>query len=457
MAGKLWDKGASASSEDDRVEAFTVGNDHLIDAHILSDDCLASIAHAAALARTGVLSASEFDALQRELLVIIEAHDREGVPIDRSQEDCHTAIEQLLTERLGDIGKKIHTGRSRNDQVLTALRLFTRRRLLDVTAGLQTTATRLLGLAEGGVRVPMRGYSHTRPAMPTTLAVWLGGFVESLLCDAIALRAAYDLNDRSPLGSAAGFGSTVPLDREFTRDLLGFTHLQVNALFCQTSRGKVEGAVLHALESIQGTLAALASDLILYSTAEYGFLSLPDGLTTGSSIMPQKRNPDVLELVRARAGVVAGAAARVRAVSSGLTSGYHRDYQLLKEPLIEALSSVEDSLAMMDRVLASLVFDEAAMAASCTREIYAADVALEKAQADMPFRDAYRAAMSELGDLTIDAEFIASRIDAYVTLGSMGNPGLDRYVEPLVELASWAGERRERHTKAIKRLRGPLA
>ena len=456
MGEKLWDKSARAGGYDAQVEAFTVGNDHQIDAFILADDCWASIAHAAGLARAGVLSADELGQLQRALLELIDRHERDGIPIDRSQEDCHTAIEQLLTTKLGDLGKKIHAGRSRNDQVLTALRLFTRRRLLDVVAALHNTATRLLERARAGVKVPMRGYSHTRPAMPTTLAVWLGAFVELLLDDAVVLRLAYDLNDRSPLGSAAGFGSTIPLDREYTRELLGFSRLQVNALSCQNSRGKLEGTVIHALECVQGTLAKLATDLILFSTDEFGFLSLPDELTTGSSIMPQKRNPDVLELVRAKAGVVAGAAAQVRAVASGLTSGYHRDFQLLKEPVIKTLDVVEESLVVMDRVVQSVKFDERAMAASCTREIYAADVALEQAQRGVPFRDAYRAALAELEDLAVDEKFVRNRIDAYRTIGSMGKPGLDLYTTLLADLSRWVGEQQRRQNETFERLRRPL-
>jgi argininosuccinate lyase len=440
-----------------RVEGFTVGNDYLIDAHILADDCWASIAHAASLVRAGILEPDELAQVQRALLDLIERHDREGVPIQRSQEDCHTAIEQALTEQLGDLGKKIHTGRSRNDQVLTAFRLFTRRRLLEVIGTLHGLATRLLKRAEAAAKTPMRGFSHTRPAMPTTLGVFLGSYVESLLDDATLLQTSFELNDRSPLGSAAGFGSAIPLDREYSRDLLGFADLQVNALYCQNSRGKVEGAVVGALQSCQDTLAKLAADLILFSSDEFGYLQLPDELTTGSSIMPQKRNPDVLELVRARAAVVAGAASHVRSVACGLTSGYHRDFQLLKEPIIDSLMVVRDSLDIMDRVIEGLDFDERAMAASCTREIYAADVALERSREGVPFRDAYREAMAQLEELEIDDEFIAGRILAYRTIGSMGNPCLWRYGEGLSELEVWLNHRRERIRNSLARLRQPLA
>ncbi len=460
MADKLWSKGEQLPADEKlvrQIEAFTVGNDHLIDAHILADDCWASIAHAAALVRAGILEPDELAQVQHILLELIERHEREGVPIRRSQEDCHTAIEQALTEQLGDLGKKIHTGRSRNDQVLTAFRMFTRRRLLEVIGTLHGLATRLLKRAEAAAKITMRGFSHTRPAMPTTFGVFLGSYVESLLDDATLLQTTFELNDRSPLGSAAGFGSPIDLDREYSRDLLGFADLQVNALYCQNSRGKVEGTVVNALQSCQDTLAKLAADLILFSSDEFGYLQLPDELTTGSSIMPQKRNPDVLELVRARAGVIAGAASQVRSVASGLTSGYHRDFQLLKEPVINSLKVVGESLDIMDRVIKGLDFDQTIMAASCTREIYAADVALDRSLEGVPFRDAYREAMARLEELEIDDEFIAERIYAYRTIGSMGNPCLWRYREPLSELEEWLTQRRARVRDALARLRQPLA
>ncbi len=457
MGEKLWEKGSETGRQNKQVEAFTVGNDHLIDRLILADDCWASIAHAAALARAGILSAEELSLLQHALLSMIDRHEQNEIVIERSQEDCHTAIEAALTEALGNLGKKIHTGRSRNDQVLTALRLFTKRRLLDVSGALRAFASQLLQRAQAGQRLPMRGYSHTRPAMPTTVAVWLGGFVELLLNDAAIIGAAFDLNDRSPLGSAAGFGTTIPIDREFTRKILGFGGLQVNALSCQTSRGKVEGTVVHALQNVQETLDAVARDMILYSTDEFGFISLPHDLTTGSSIMPQKRNPDVLELVRGKTGVVVGAASQLRTVGSGLTSGYHRDYQLLKEPLFTALSTVEACLQIMSRVAVDVEFNEEAMKASCTKEIYAADIASEKAQQGVPFRDAYKMAMAELEELAVDDSFIDSRIDAYKTLGSMGDPGLDKYEEPLAELSAWVKMQQASVEETRTRMREPIA
>ncbi len=238
--------------------------------------------------------------------------------------------------------------------------------------------------------------------------------------------------------------------------MLGFGGMQVNALSCQSSRGKVEGAVVQALQGIQETLDTLARDMILFSTNEYGFISLPEELTTGSSIMPQKRNPDVLELVRGKTGIVAGLVTQVRAVGSGLYSGYHRDYQLLKEPVIATLETVEACLRMMERLAAEVVFDEQAMRASCTREIYAADIAMDKAQKGIPFRDAYQAAMAELDDTTIDDAFVTARISAYRTIGSMGDPGLERYKEPLSEMSAWVAAQQASLANTFTRLRGPL-
>jgi len=454
MTDKLWHKGTDKQPSIEEVEAFTVGNDPQIDRLLLVDDCWASIAHAMALQKAGILTDEEFSQLRKALLGIIERHETSGITVERSQEDCHTAIEQELTKELGDLGKKIHTGRSRNDQVLTALRLFTKRRLLEVFASAIDVAETILVRAKASTRVPMRGYSHTRAAMPTTLAIWLGSFVEMLLDDLSVLRAAYDLNDRSPLGTAAGFGSVIAIDRELEQELLGFNSIQVNALSCQTSRGKVERDVVHGLAGIQGTLDVLARDLIFYSTEEFGFVTLPQEFTTGSSIMPQKRNPDVLELIRGSTGIVEGALAQLSVVGSGLTSGYHRDYQLLKEPLITALDAVAACLAMVARITDGLVFDEDAMRASCTRELYAADVALAKALAGVPFRDAYKAAMEELAFLEIDDGFINATIASYKTIGSMGNSGLERYDAPIAALSEWVTKQERGQQDSIERLRG---
>ena len=458
MSPKLWDKGGDGLDAElaAHTEHFTVGDDPEVDANLLEYDCWASIAHAAALRRAGVLDQEELGRLQAALLALIQRHSQEGVAISRSQEDCHTAIEQALTEELGDLGKKIHTGRSRNDQVLTAVRLFTRERLLQVADCVQALVRTLLIRARDGEQTPMRGYSHTQPAMPTTLAVWLGAHAEGLQDDLLQLKVAFDANDLCPLGSAAGFGSVVPLDRDFTAELLEFKRVQINALYCQNSRGKQEGAALYALETVAGSLASLATDLILFCTREYGFVHLRPEMTTGSSIMPQKRNPDVLELVRAREGTVAGAAEEVRRISSKLPSGYNRDYQLLKAPLVRALDTVTHSLTIMDFVLGTLTWDEQAMAESCTREIYAADLALELSLKGMPFRDAYKQAMAELEQVKVDAAFVSSRMGAYKTLGSMGNNGLRRLDLRCANADSWTRREWERMGKFRDRLRGPL-
>ncbi len=302
----------------------------------------------------------------------------------------------------------------------------------------------------------MRGYSHTQPAMPTTLGVFLGAHASALLDDALQLRGAFELNDQCPLGSAAGFGSVVPLDREYTSRLLGFSRVQVNALYCQNSRGKQEGAVLHALEAVQGSLARLATDLILFAGREYGYLKLRDEVTTGSSIMPQKRNPDVLELVRAAEGTVAGAAAEVRQISSKLPSGYNRDYQLLKAPLVRALGAVTGSLTIMAPLTATMTFNLEALAASCTKEIYAADLALEQSMAGVPFRNAYRQAMARLDRVKVDAAFVADRVDAYKTLGSMGDPGLDRLEVLCGNTTAWTERMWQRVRESQDRLGKPL-
>ena len=323
--------------------------------------------------------------------------------------------------------------------------------------GLPALVRTLLVNARQGEAVPMRGYSHLQPAMPTTLAVWMSAHAESLEDDLLLLKEAFEFNDLCPLGSAAGFGTVVPLDRVYTAELLEFKRVQVNALYCQNSRGKQEGVAMHALEAVQSTLARLATDLILFCTREFGFVRLAEEMTTGSSIMPQKRNPDTLELVRAREASVAAAALEVRRVVAKLPSGYSRDYQLLKAPLVRAMEVVTASCALMDRLVATLTWDEEAMAASCTREIYAADMALQLSMEGTPFRDAYKIALDRLEKVEVNADFVRERMGAYKTLGSMGDPGLDRLEQRCANADSWTRREWERMGKYRERLEGTLA
>ena len=433
---KLWQKTKEGDSDYPTiklVEDFTVGNDPQVDIFILQDDCAASIAHAGALLKAQLLSEDEFRDLHRGLRQIIELNEEGRFVIEKAQEDCHTAIEQWLTKNIGAVGKKIHLGRSRNDQVLTAVRLFSRRKILELTSKLIELTSLLLEEAKKYSNCPMPGYTHTQPAMPMTLGLFLSAYLEDLLDDVRCLEYAYAMNNQSPLGSAAGFGSVLDLDRDFTCDFLGFDRLQINSLYCQNSRGKMEGLVLNALLTLQNSLSKFANDLIRFNSRELSFLSLDDEVTTGSSIMPQKRNPDVLELIRAKAATLWGARAAIQNLATNLPSGYNRDFQLAKAPLVESFQVSLSSAEMTKLVLEKSSWNEEPMLRACSKEIYAADIALERSQGGVPFRDAYSLALSELENVEIDGEFIKSRVAKYRTKGSMGRPGFDLLSQRIAE------------------------
>ncbi|UCF18626.1 MAG: argininosuccinate lyase [Gemmatimonadota bacterium] len=370
---------------------FTVGDDYLLDQRLVKYDCLGSIAHAEMLCSIGALTQDESDQLVAGLQTIIELADKGEFPIQPSQEDCHTAIEDWLTRECGEVGKKIHLGRSRNDQVLTALRLYEK-------DALDKVAERLSGFREALARtidkhghVPLPGYTHMRRAMPTTIGTWLGAFHDAAKDDVRLVESARDLIDQSPLGTGAGFGITVfQPDRELTARKLGFARVQENPIYAQMSRGKFEATLLHVLGQIAFDLNRLASDLILFSTREYGFLGLPEEFCTGSSIMPQKQNPDVLELVRAYYHVVVGEELKLRGLIGNLTSGYHRDLQLMKAPVFKAFDVTGKCLAVMTAVIPRVIIDEEACAAAMSDELYATEEAYRLVQQGVPFRDAYR-------------------------------------------------------------------
>jgi argininosuccinate lyase len=384
----LWDKGYDL---DRQVARFTVGNDYLLDQRLVPFDCQASLAHAEMLHRMGVLDSEELDGLRAGLAHITRIHEEGEFEIRPADEDCHTVIERVLTERCGDAGRKIHTARSRNDQVLTALRLYEKAACQALDERLTRYRQALGDRIESQGSIPMPGYTHMRKAMPTTVAQWLGSFVEASADDARLLQAAADLVDQSPLGTAAGFGVPVlDVDREGTARALGFQRLTDNPLYAQLSRGKLEAVLLCGCAQISLSLNRLASDLILFSMTEFGFVELPDELCTGSSIMPQKKNPDVLELVRGSYHVVLGEQHKLQSLIGNLMSGYHRDGQLGKEPLFVGLDRTKDCLDVMTRVVAGLSIDETRCREALTDELFATEQAYEMVKEGVPFREAYR-------------------------------------------------------------------
>jgi argininosuccinate lyase len=392
----LWAKTGIAI--DERIQRFLAGDDVVLDRALFLSDIRASRAHVAGLARIGVLPAAEAEALDGALDDLAASFRRGEFVLDERHEDGHSAIEAYLTERLGDAGKKVHTGRSRNDQVLVALRLHVRDALAEARAHVIEAATAFLDRADAHASTPMPGYTHLQRAVPSSVGLWLGGFAEALIDDAVLLAHTTAWIDACPLGTAAGYGVNLPLDRQGVSDDLGFSRLLVNPVYAQNSRGKMELSALVALLQPLLDVRRFAWDLSLYTTAEFAFVTLPPAYTTGSSIMPNKRNPDVVELLRAAPAPVIGAMAEVESVLS-LPSGYHRDLQATKGPVLRALAHGTAALALLPALVRNLGLDEARMAAAITPELHATDAAVELALAGVPFRTAYRQVADSLSSL----------------------------------------------------------
>lgn len=416
MSDLLWQKGGV--SVDERVMRFMAGEDVALDRGIFVYDLRASQAHAEALANIGILSTDERDAISRALGELETRFTSGEFVLDERYEDGHSAIEAFLTETLGDSGKKIHTGRSRNDQVLVATRLY----LVDALDSLRglcaDAAGVLLDRAEADPDTPMPGYTHLQHAVVSSTGHWYAGYAEAFIDNADLARATRDWINANPLGTAAGYGVNLPLDRDHTTSALGFERLQLNPMYAQNSRGKFELQALHALGQALLDLRRVAWDLSLFCAPEFGFVSLPDKFTTGSSIMPNKRNPDLIELLRASYGVVAGARAELENLLS-LSHGYHRDLQFTKAPVLRATRHGLEALGLLRDVLSGLEFDREAMRLAIEPEMFATDVALSKAADGVPFRDAYRSALEDRDALAAFSP--AESLGARVSPGAPGN------------------------------------
>ncbi|MBL6989859.1 MAG: argininosuccinate lyase [Bacteriovoracaceae bacterium] len=385
---KLWKKGYDLNH---KIEQFTVGNDPILDLELVQFDCQASSAHAKMLKSIGILSEKELEQLLGGLLEIEKLAASNNFEINVADEDCHTAIENYLVKKFGDTGKKIHTARSRNDQVLTAIRLFEKQKLtqlLELVDSFQK-ATQLTIKKFGSVEIP--GYTHMQKAMPTDIATWLTCFIDSFEDNKLLINSVLEVVDQSPLGTAAGFGVPVlEIDRQMTADLMGFKKVQNNPIYAQLSRGKVESHILHLCSQVMYDLNKLASDLIMQSMVEFGLVTLPVEFCTGSSIMPQKRNPDVLELVRAKYHVVLGEEFKVKSLIGNLISGYNRDTQLTKDPLFTGLGTTMSSLEIMTLVIGGITVEESMCKKALTDELYATKKVYEMVKDGVPFREAYQ-------------------------------------------------------------------
>jgi argininosuccinate lyase len=394
---RLWDKGTAL---DDRVLAYTAGEDHLLDNRLVRYDILASIAHAQMLAERGLLSAGDLAAITAALRAIGEEHERGHWRITLEQEDCQTAIENLLTARIGATGGRLHAGRSRNDQVLAALRLYMRDATQSLHDGALEVAAALDALAARDGSIVLPGYTHMQQAMPSTVALWALGFAAEIRDDAEGLQLAKRRTAKNPLGSAAGYGTpNLDVDRESTRRRLGFTVTHEPVTAVQLSRGKAEAHLLFEITLLTQDLGRLAADLLLFYTQEFGFVNLPDAYTTGSSIMPQKRNPDLFELMRGRSAVAQAALNEVLGITQKLNSGYHRDLQLIKAPLFRGIDSCRQTLEILPSALAGLSFRPENIRLDPGIHAAAAANALV-AKENIPFREAYQRVAATLKDPT---------------------------------------------------------
>ncbi|MFN8012619.1 MAG: argininosuccinate lyase [Holophagaceae bacterium] len=434
-AAQLWAKGQAL---DPAIHAFTVGEDPLTDLALVPHDCVASAAHARMLARAGLLDPKDAGALVAALRELRDQALAGRFVILAEQEDAHTALEAALVARLGAAGKRIHLGRSRNDQVITALRLLMRERLAelaDLAAGL---AEAFLAFAKAHEADVLPGYTHLRPAMPSSFGQWAGAFAEGLLeclADARSLDAKLD---RCPLGAAAGFGVPLPIDRELTASLLGFSAVQRNPVDVQNSRGRHELALLQWIGNLAMVLEKFLWDVALYSTPEFGYLDVPEGFTTGSSIMPQKRNPDVVELARATCRALRGAAHTVEQLAGGMPSNYHRDFQLLKKPLLGALDDAAAWLAILQALVPALQVNAGRAAEACGDELYAAHAAFLLVKEGWTFRDAYREVAAEIAAGAFHPDRRA--LEATHT-GGTANLALDAVAAELADHRAWIAQR----------------
>ncbi len=384
---KLWEKGYKLNK---KVEEFTVGSDYIWDQNLVAYDCIASIAHAKMLGKMGILNGDEVQKLVKEINHIIELDRKGRFKISKDREDCHTAIETHLTKKLGDLGKKIHTARSRNDQVLTALRLYYKDQLQECK-GLAAKLTReIKGFVKTYGEIKFPGYTHTRKAMPSSIALWGNSLIDAMKDNLKALEFALEYVDQSPLGTGSGYGIPMEIDRKYTAKLLDFKRVQENPIHTANSRGKYESTILHVLGQIMFDLNKIACDLILFSMTELGYFELPEEFCTGSSLMPQKKNPDVLELLRARYHVVVSYEFQIKNLIGNLLSGYNRDFQLTKEPTMKGFEITKESLDIMRLVFSKLKVNKKNCQQALTKDIHATEEVLELVKTGIPFREAYK-------------------------------------------------------------------
>ncbi len=422
MAKKLWEKNIDVNPE---IERFTVGKDRELDLFLARYDVLGSLAHSTMLQSIGMLTKEEMESLHTELRSIYTTIEEGGFTIEDGVEDVHSQVELLLTRKLGDTGKKIHSGRSRNDQVLLDLKLFTRKELQDVCEAVKELFDALVEQSDKHKDVLMPGYTHLQVAMPSSFGLWFGAYAESLADDMLFLQAAYKMCNRNPLGSAAGYGSSFPLNRTMTTELLGFDSMNYNVVYAQMGRGKCERNIAYALASVAGTLAKMAFDACMFNSQNFGFVKLPAECTTGSSIMPHKKNPDVFELLRAKCNRLQALPTDIILIMNNLPSGYFRDLQIIKELFLPAFGELKDCIAMATYIIRRIEANKEILNDSRYDAMFSVEEVNRLASEGMPFRDAYK----KVG-LDIEAGlFTPDKNIRHTHEGSIGNLCNDRIKE----------------------------
>ncbi len=411
---KLWNKGYTIENA---VEKFTVGNDRELDMAIAKHDLQASKAHTNMLLSIGIISETERTQLITELDILLKQVENKNFVIEESFEDVHSKIEFELTQKLGDAGKKVHTGRSRNDQVLVALHLYLKEEILEFKQGVESLFNQLQTLSEQHKNVLIPGYTHMQVAMPSSIGLWLGAYAELLIDDIYLLNAAYKIADQNPLGSGAGYGSSIPLNRTQTTKELGLSTLKYNAIAAQLSRGKLEKSVSYAMASVAATLSRLAMDVTLYMNENHEFISFPKELTTGSSIMPHKKNPDALELVRAKCNKIQALPTELTLITNNLPTGYHRDYQLLKESLFPAITSLKDCLDITTFMFTHVEIKPSVVEQPKYDMLFSVEAVNKLVNEGIPFRDAYQ----QVGKSIEEGSYIPNKNPIHTHEGSLGN------------------------------------
>ncbi len=415
---KLWDKGFSI---DKKIEQFTVGNDREIDLHIAKYDVQASLAHARMLESINIMSKDELKQLEKGLSVLLKQIEDGTFIIEDQFEDVHSKIEFELTKQVGEVGKKIHTARSRNDQVLVALQLYYKESLFEVNTKVKTVFDTLLNLAETHKESLLPGYTHLQVAMPSSFGLWFSAYAELLIDDVYVLNAVSKIVDQNPLGSAAGYGSSFPIDREFTTKELNFSTLKYNVVAAQLSRGKSERAIAYALGSLCNTLGRFAMDICLYMSQNFGFISFPDELTTGSSIMPHKKNPDVFELIRGKCNKIQALHTEMLLITNNLPSGYHRDFQLLKENIINAFEDVKDILDIFNYAIQQIIVKDIDLTDEKYQYLFTVDSINNLVVDGLSFREAYQ----QIGLQVQAGTYKPDSNKQHTHVGSIGNLCLD--------------------------------